>query len=45
MPDFLPPQPLATFAGWVDGQQAQAVAYLIDDSRVLEDQLGPDDSN
>jgi hypothetical protein len=30
---------LATFAGWVTRQQAQAMAYLIEENRVLKEQL------
>ena len=31
---------LATFAGWVNREQAQIVAYLIEENRVLREQLG-----
>jgi hypothetical protein len=30
---------LATFAGWVTRQQAQAISYLIEENRVLKEQL------
>ena len=41
MPDFLPLQLLlATFAGWVNREQAHAVAYLVEENRVLKEQLG-----
>ena len=30
---------LATFAGWVTRQQAQAMSYLIEENRVLKEQL------
>ena len=30
---------LATFAGWVGGQQEAAITYLIDENRVPRDQL------
>ena len=41
MPDFLPLQLLlATFAGWVNREQAQVVAYLVEENRVLKEQLG-----
>ncbi len=30
---------LATFAGWVTRQQSQAIAYLIEENRVLKEQL------
>ena len=41
MPDFLPLQLLlATFAGWVNREQAQVVAYLVEENRVLREQLG-----
>jgi transposase InsO family protein len=31
---------LATFAGWVNRQQAQAIDYLIEENRVIKEQLG-----
>ena len=31
---------LATFAGWVNRHQAQAIDYLIEENRVLKEQLG-----
>ena len=31
---------LATFAGWVNRQQAQAIDYLVEENRVLKEQLG-----
>ena len=41
MPDFLPLQLfLATFAGWVNREQAQVIAYLVEENRVLKEQLG-----
>ncbi len=41
MPDFFPLQLLlATFAGWVNREQAQVVAYLVEENRVLKEQLG-----
>jgi hypothetical protein len=30
---------LATFAGWVARQQAQAISHLIEENRVLKEQL------
>ena len=30
---------LATFAGWVNRQQAEAIDYLIEENRVLKEQL------
>ena len=30
---------LATFAGWIGRQQAVVIAYLIEESRVLKEQL------
>jgi len=40
MPDYFPPQLLlATFAGWVNREQAQVVAYLGEENRVLREQL------
>jgi hypothetical protein len=30
---------LATFAGWVTRQQAQVISYLIQENRVLKEQL------
>ena len=41
MPDQLRLQLLlATFAGWVNRHQAQAIDYLIEENRVLREQLG-----
>ena len=41
MPDLLPLQLLlATFAGWVNRQQADVIAYLREENRVLKEQLG-----
>ena len=41
MPHLLPLQLLlATFAGWVNREQAQVVAYLVEENRVLKEQLG-----
>ena len=41
MPHFFPLQLLlATFAGWVNREQAQVVAYLVEENRVLREQLG-----
>ena len=38
MPHFFPLQLLlATFAGWVNREQAQVVAYLVEENRVLKD--------
>jgi len=38
---FLPLQLLlATFAGWVNRHQAQAIDYLVEENRVLKEQLG-----
>jgi hypothetical protein len=31
---------LATFAGWVNRDQAQAIDYLVEENRVLKEQLG-----
>ena len=31
---------LATFAGWVGRHQARVIAYLIEENRVLKEQLG-----
>jgi hypothetical protein len=31
---------LASFAGWVNRHQAQAIEYLIEENRVLKEQLG-----
>jgi len=31
---------LATFAGWVNRQQAQVIDYLVEENRVLKEQLG-----
>jgi len=40
MPDYLPLKlPLVTFAGWVSREQAQIIAYLLEENRVLEEQL------
>jgi len=40
MPDLFPLQLLlATFAGWVNREQAQVVAYLVEENRVLKEQL------
>ena len=33
---------LATFAGWVNRHQAQAIEYLVEENRVLKQQLGED---
>ena len=30
---------LATFAGWVNRQQAQVIDYLVEENRVLKEQL------
>ena len=41
MPHFFPLQLLlATFAGWVNREQTQIVAYLVEENRVLREQLG-----
>ena len=41
MPDPFPLQLLlATFAGWVHREQTQVVAYLVEENRVLREQLG-----
>jgi hypothetical protein len=41
MPDFFPLQLLlATFGGWVNRHQADAIDYLIEENRVLKEQLG-----
>ena len=41
MPNFLPLQLfLATFAGWVNREQAQVITYLVEENRVLKEQLG-----
>ncbi len=41
MAGFLPLRLLLlTFAGWVNRQQAQAIDYLIEENRVLKEQLG-----
>ena len=41
MADFLPLQLLlATFAGWVNRHQAQVIEYLVEENRVLKEQLG-----
>jgi len=40
MPDFLPLQLLlVTFAGWVNRQQTEVIEYLVEENRVLEEQL------
>lgn len=40
MPDFLPLQLLlATFAGWVNRRQARVIEYLLEENRVLKEQL------
>ena len=40
-PDFLRLRLLlATFAGWVTRDQAQVIAYLVEENRVLKEQLG-----
>ena len=40
MPDFFPVQLLlATYAGWVNRHQAQAIDYLVEENRVLKEQL------
>jgi hypothetical protein len=40
MTDFFPLRLLlATFAGWVNREQAQVVAYLVEENRVLKEQL------
>jgi hypothetical protein len=31
---------LATFAGWVNRHQAQVIEYLVEENRVLKEQLG-----
>ena len=31
---------LATFAGWVNREQANVVTYLVEENRVLKEQLG-----
>ncbi len=39
-PDFLRLRLLlATFAGWITRDQAQVIAYLVEENRVLKDQL------
>ena len=41
MPHFFPLQLLlATFTGWVNREQAQVVAYLVEENRVLKEQFG-----
>ncbi len=41
MPDTFPLRfLLATFAGWVNRHQAQAIDYLVEENRVLKEQLG-----
>ena len=40
-PDFLPLQLLlATFAGWVNRHQTKVIEYLVEENRVLKEQLG-----
>jgi len=40
MPDFLPLQLLlVTFSGWVNRQQAEVIDYLVEENRVLKEQL------
>jgi len=39
-PDFFPLRLLlATFAGWVNRDQAQVIAYLVEENRVLKEQM------
>jgi hypothetical protein len=33
---------LATFAGWVGRKQTAIIAYLVEENRVLKEQLNPD---
>ncbi len=41
MPDLLPLQfLLATFAGWTNRQLGEIIAYLVEENRVLKEQLG-----
>ena len=41
MTDFFPLRLiLATFAGWVNRHQAHVIDYLVEENRVLEEQLG-----
>ena len=41
MSNFLPLQLLlATFAGWVNRHQAHVIEYLVEENRVLKEQLG-----
>ena len=41
VPDYFPLKLLlATFAGWVGRQQAKAIEYLVEENRVLREQLG-----
>jgi len=41
MPGLFPLQlPLATFAGWVNRHQAEVIEYLVEENRVLKEQLG-----
>lgn len=41
MPELFPLQLLlATSAGWVNREQAQVVVYLVEENRVLREQLG-----
>ena len=41
MPESFPLQfLLATFAGWVNRHQALAIEYLVEENRVLKEQLG-----
>ena len=44
MHEILPLQRLlVTFSGWITRQQAQAIDYLVEENRVLKEQLGGDD--
>ena len=41
MPELFPLQLLlATFGGWINRHQAEAIEYLVEENRVLKDQLG-----
>ena len=41
MPDLFPIRLLlATFAGWVNRHQAEVIDYLVEENRVLKEQLG-----
>jgi len=41
MPELIPLQLLlTTFSGWVNREQGHVVAYLIEENRVLREQLG-----